>query len=441
MQYARWANKEEIIEHTTKLTKESEVKRSGITFMYDDKNLYVNDGNAHNLVIGCTGSGKTQATTMPQIYLSIRAQESFIINDARGEMYDKFSGMAKENGYDVQVINFLDTNVGNNYNPLYIPYKLYKSGKIDDAVDLVENVGYNLLSDSVPTSADPFWIESAIGLFTGLTFYLFERAKSDEINLNSVVNLCNYIDEIKKDLDKADKTSVVYNYLSSIVYAPKETCGSIISVFKQRAKIITTRESVSKLLCNNNIDLENIKKNKTALFIIGDGKYSNIIIPMILNQIYSVSKINNDTEKRLNVILDEFESIKPIKDFIDMLSISRSLNIRLTISIRSILHLENVYGPKNTDFIKMSFGNIFYLLSNDIRTLDIISKECGRKSEHEDLITLEELKILQPFEAIIIASRMYPIRTKLLPYYELNIKDVDPIKMKKLEYNEVKLYK
>ena len=36
--------------------------------------------------------------------------------------------------------------------------------------------------------------------------------------------------------------------------------------------------------------------------------------------------------------------------------------------------LLNVYGKENTEMIKMCFGKIIYLLSNDIYTLEEISK-------------------------------------------------------------------
>ena len=439
MPYARWASKEEILNHTTRLNKEDEVKKSGVTFMYDDKNLYINDSEAHALVIGGTGSGKTQTTIMPQLYLSIKAGESFITNDHGGELFEQFSGLAKENGYKVQVINFRDMTKGNNYNPLYVPYTLYKKGNVDDAIELVENVGYNLLSDFQKTDADPFWEQSSINLFTGLALYLFNKAKIEEININSIVNLCYKLDDIKNDIQ--DKSSIVYTYLSPIIDAPTETKGSIISVFKQKIAIITSRDAITKLLCNNNIDLDNIKEEKTALFVIGDGKYSSIIMPMILSQVYCLTRLKEPNERRLNIILDEFGLIKPIKNFIDILTHSRPLRIKLTLVVQSILHLENVYGSRTTDFIRMQIAITIFLLATDIHTLEVISKECGRIDENTPLINVEELKVLEPFEAIILANRMYPIKTKLLPYYQMGIDSVPPLELKPLEYNEVKLYK
>jgi type IV secretory pathway TraG/TraD family ATPase VirD4 len=222
--------------------------------------------------------------------------------------------MAKKAGYKVQVINFREMSVGNNYNPLYVPYTIYKKGKIDDAIELVENVGYNILSDFNQTDADPFWENSAINLFTGLTLYLFDKAKPEEININSVVNLSYKLDEISNEL--TDKSSIIYTYLSSIIDAPKETKGSILAVFKQKMGLITSRDGITKLMCNNNLDLEHIKTDKTAIFVISDGKFSSIVMPMILDQVYNLVRLNHHVERRLNIILDEFGTIKPIKNFL-----------------------------------------------------------------------------------------------------------------------------
>ena len=72
--------------------------------------------------------------------------------------------------------------------------------------------------------------------------------------------------------------------------------------------------------------------------------------------------------------------------------------------------------------LKMVFGNIIYLLANDLETLEEISKLCGKKKVNdnfEPLITVEELKLLDMFEAIILIPRINPIRTKLVPDYQI----------------------
>ena len=49
MSYARWATKGEVLENTTRITRDSEVKKSGVTVMYDDEAIYVNDQEVHSI--------------------------------------------------------------------------------------------------------------------------------------------------------------------------------------------------------------------------------------------------------------------------------------------------------------------------------------------------------------------------------------------------------
>ena len=64
-------------------------------------------------------------------------------------------------------------------------------------------------------------------------------------------------------------------------------------------------------------------------------------------------------------------------------------------------------------------GCIIYLLSNDTYTVEEICKLCGNKAPNTPLITPEELKLLQTFEAIVIMPRILPIRTKLIPDFRI----------------------
>lgn len=142
MAYSRWATVEELKSKLTPVSYDSEIKKSGIPMMYDENNLYIKDDEAHTLVIGSTGSGKTQSTMLPQLRLAVKAQESFIVHDVKGEIYDILSGELKKQNYNTIVINLDNPTLGNNYNPLSLPYELYKNGQKDKAIELLENVGY-----------------------------------------------------------------------------------------------------------------------------------------------------------------------------------------------------------------------------------------------------------------------------------------------------------
>ncbi len=446
MAYSRWATVEELKSKLTPISYDSEIKKSGIPMMYDDNNLYIKDDEAHTLVIGSTGSGKTQSITLPQLRLAIKAQESFIVHDVKGEIYNILSGELKNQNYNTVVINLDDPTIGNNFNPLSLPYELYKNGKKDKAIELLENVGYYFCcNETFNTNIDPFWNNSATSLFIGLALYLFDNAKEEEINISSLLSIASDFDKLSEQVKKYNKTSPTYINLSNIILAPSETKGSILSVFIQNMRLFVSRETLLKMLSLSDFDIKNIQKDKTALFIISNNKpTSKRLIPLIVEECYYAVRYTNDKTRRLNVVIDEFENLIPIKDFNNMLTLARGYNIKFSVFIRSLLELRNTYGTEGAEVLKIVFGNIIYLLANDTETLENISKLCGTQQTErgsEPLISVEDLKLLNNFEAVILIPRIYPIKTKLLPDYKIDWKFSDEkVAIKERKSEEIKTF-
>ena len=446
MAYSRWATVEELKSKLTPISYDSEIKKSGIPMMYDDNNLYIKDDEAHTLVIGSTGSGKTQSITLPQLRLAIKAQESFIVHDVKGEIYNILSGELKNQNYNTVVINLDDPTIGNNFNPLSLPYELYKNGKKDKAIELLENVGYYFCcNETFNTNIDPFWNNSATSLFIGLALYLFDNAKEEEINISSLLSIASDFDKLSEQVKKYNKTSPTYINLSNIILAPSETKGSILSVFIQNMRLFVSRETLLKMLSLSDFDIKNIQKDKTALFIISNNKpTSKRLIPLIVEECYYAVRYTNDKTRRLNVVIDEFENLIPIKDFNNMLTLARGYNIKFSVFIRSLLELRNTYGTEGAEVLKIVFGNIIYLLANDTETLENISKLCGNQQTEkgfEPLISVEDLKLLNNFEAVILIPRIYPIKTKLLPDYKIDWKFSDEkVAIKERKSEEIKTF-
>lgn len=427
MIYSKWATRDEIKQKAQAVNLETGVEKSGIPVMYDDKYLYIDTRETHSLVIGSTGSGKTQAVILPTLKLSMMSGESIVINDPKGEIYAKTAHKLEEEGFKVITLDFDDARLGNSWNPLDLAYKVYEEGNVDQSLEIVEELGYYLLSDPKEKDSDPFWKNSAINYFTGLVIHLFKNGKQEEINLSSVSSIANSLlskDACDKFLNKIDKNSVVFMKLASILQAPPETRGSILSVFNLKLERFLSKGNLTNMLSSSDFDITKISNEKTAVFIISgiSQNYRNLI-PLFANQVINAVSLYGNKEKRLNLLLDEFDSLIPIKDFAIKLSYCRSINIRIIVVIQSFIHLANMYTKEDVEILKMCFGNIVYLLSEDIYTLEEISKDCGIHlvdGIEEPLISIAELKTLDYFEAIILMPRTMPFKTKLLPDYMID---------------------
>jgi len=442
--YSRWSKDKEIqngldVKLVDPLAPKTDA--AGIPLIMTPKKVWVDNGGYHNLVIGSTGAGKTQTTVLPMVNLLAKHDESMIITDPKGEIYEKTSLYLKSLGYNVVLLNFRDPQQGNCWNPMYLPYSLYKSGETDKAIELLEDLAANILRDPTAKGQDPFWENTSADYFAGLAVGLFEDAEEKEINLNSISLMTTTGEEkianstyVKEYFSYKDPAGTAYTKASSTLMAPSETKGSILSVFKQKIQLFASRENLSEMLSNNDFDMRDIGRKKTAVFIvIQDEKTTyHSLVTIFLKQCYetliSVAQESGGKLKhRTNFILDEFANMPPLKDVTTMVTAARSRNIRFTFIIQNFAQLYEVYGKENGETIKGNCGNIVYLISTELSALEEISKMCGEvkskekeKTSSTPLVTVSDLQRLKQWETIILRIRTMPFKTKLTPNFQMN---------------------
>ena len=442
--YSRWAKDKEIKaeEDIVMVTPGQEYSNAaGVPLILNDKEAWVDNGEYHTLVIGSTGSGKTQTVIKPTVQLLAKAGESMIITDPKGEIYEATANMLRDKGYDVQILNFRDPQNGSSWNPLSLPYRMYKSGNQDKAIELLDDLALNILYDESSNNSDPFWEKTSADYFSGVALGLFEDAKEDEININSISLMTTVGEEkfggstyIKEYFSFKDPASASVINASSTINAPTDTKGSILSVFRQKIKLFASRENLSEMLSHSDIELADIGRRKTALFIVvqDEKKTYHSLVTILLKQCYEtligVAQENGgELPVRTNFLLDEFANMPPLKDVTTMITAARSRHIRFTMIIQNYAQLNQVYGKENAETIRGNCGNIIYLISAELAALEEISKMCGEvKSKSDDktastpLVTVSDLQRMKQFEVIILRMRMQPFKTKFTPDFKLD---------------------
>ena len=419
--------------------KESTV--AGFPLYFDKKKnkVYVDNGEFHSLVIGATGSGKTQTVIFPQVDILGKAGESMVITDPKGEIFNACAGMLKDLGYDVIVVNFRDPQNGSCWNPYTLPYKYYKEGNQDKANELLNDMAINIATDE--KADDPFWTNSAADYLTGLSLGMFEDAKEEEISISTVnlmmtvgddkIGSSTYLKEYFKGKDPASPAAI--NALGTI-NAPQDTKNSIDSVLKQKIKVFAVTQNLSEMLSRSDFDMETIGERKTAIFmVIQDEKTTyHALATIFIKQCYEsliavAQKHGGKLPVRTNFLIDEFANMPKFKDITTMVTAARSRGIRFTFIIQNFAQLNDTYGKEDAETIRGNCGNILYLLTGELSALEEISKLCGdkivkvgkdKKEETRPLITVTELQKFKQFEVLVLRFRLPPLRTKFLPFYD-----------------------
>ena len=414
---------------------------AGMPLINDGKTMWVDNGEYHTLVVGATGSGKTTALVHPLIHSLIKKGESMVVTDPKGEIYKEHAERLKSRGYNIIVLNFRDPHLGNAWNPLTLPYKLHKEGNVDKATELLDDIGNNIFKDK--KAQDPFWENSASDYFAGVALGLFQDAKEEEINLNSISYATTVGDEkfagnstyIKEYFLLKGEQSSAYTFASNTINAPKDTQGGILSVFRSKIRLFASREQLSEMLSYSDFDMSMIGKEKTAVFmVIHDEKTTyHALATIFIKQCYETlidvaqKSPNGKLPFRTNFILDEFANMPPLKDVTTMVTAARSRDIRMTMIIQNFAQLNDVYGKDDAETIRGNCGNLIYLLTTELAALEEISKLCGeKKSKEKDktastpLVTVSDLQKMKMNEVIIIRQRMSPFRTKLIPSYQID---------------------
>ena len=420
---------------------DEKVTAAGIPLINNGKEIWVDNGQYHNLVIGSTGSGKTETIVKPMVNLLAKKGESMVITDPKGEIYKYCASYLKEQGYKIVVLNFREPQRGNSWNPLTVPFKYYRDGNQDKAIELLNDIALNIIYDPSNKNESDFWEKASAAYFSALALGLFKDATEKEVNLNSI-NVMSTVGEeryamsnyIKEYFGMKGEGSTEYLSASAVINAPNDTKGGLLATFRQKIQLFTTVPVLSEMLSYSDFNMKDIGKDKTAVFMIihDEKKTYHSLMTIFIKQCYEtlidVAQENGGKlPVRTNFILDEFANMPPLKDVDAMVSAARSRDIRFTFIIQNFAQLNDVYGDNVAEIIKGNCGNLVYLISTEMKALEEISKMCGEVKVTDDkdknatrpLISITDLQKMKLFEAIIIRLRTSPFRTKLEPDFKM----------------------
>ncbi len=408
-----------------------------------------------------SGSGKSASYSIPNAFQMLG---SYVFTDPKGELYDRTAGFLKQNGYDIKVLNLVNPENSDGYNPL-----AHISSELD--VDVIANTIIKG-QKSEGGGSDPYWDDMAEMLLKALMYYLIAARPEEEQNLASCSEMVraansngggNLLTELINQLPYDHPARMYYK---SIEIAPEKTYGSILSSLQSKLGKFDSKE-IAEVTSTDTINFSDIGTKRTAVYVISSDTHTaydfllTIFFAQMIQQLYNYADENGGKLKTpVFFILDEFANIGKIPDFDKKISTSRSRGISFSVILQNLDQLEAVY-EKSYETIMGNCDTHVFLGSNSFKTVEYFSKALGEKtitrgskSVNRDkndqrsgystsdqimgraLMTPDELRRMDNDLCIIYEKGLKPVKARKYYYFETNMaKKLAQYEMSHNEFN------
>lgn len=391
--------------------------------------------NLNVLIIGGSGAGKTRFFAKPNI---MQLNTSYVITDPKGEILQSTGKMLQEAGYVVRVINLIEMQHSNNYNPFH--YVFDHNGDLSqDNIKKMVNVLFK--STKGEGEKEDFWSQKGQTMLEAIVYLLFDEseynAEFDEngkikpetrdmthLNFFSVTEkmrrlryppsggqqpdgffmekeeneseeafrerqskgfLCP-LDKDFIELEKRKPNSLALRLYKEVRNAPEETGQSFLSSANVKT-FMFNMESLRNLTCCDNVELEKLGDRKTALFILisaTDSTY-NFMAAMMYTQLFDTLanranfKYGGVLKVPVRCIMDEFANIGQIPDFDKVIAFVRSMGMSLNVIVQNLAQLKAKY-EKTWEVITGNCDTLLFLGGKEESTLKYISEALGKET-------------------------------------------------------------
>jgi len=338
------------------------------------------------LVIGGSGAAKTRSFVLPNI---LTANTNYVITDPKSEVLLATGGYLKEQGYDVRVLNLVNLEQSDGYNP----FRYLRDEK--DVLKLVNN----LIQSTTPKGShesDPFWQKAETALLQAIILMLFQEAPEYEQNFSMVMRVLEYaevreedeghvspLDLLFESIERRKPDSVAVRQYKVFKLAAGKTAKSILVSTAVRLAPFNLPQ-IQALTNHDDMNLYTLGEKKVALYaVIPDNDNTfNFLVSLLYAQAfqalyYSADQIHHGPLPRhVRFVLDEFAAM-PLPGFTRELATMRSRSISASVIIQNMAQIKELYKD-SWETIPGNCDTILYLGGNESSTHKYVSEMLGK---------------------------------------------------------------
>lgn len=351
--------------------------------------IYFNDDDTHSITLGATRSGKGRTVLLQTIGIQALAGENMILSDPKGELYCFTKPFLENLGYEVIALDFEEPEKSDSYNFLQNVIDYVNEDDITRAIDSVEDIVDMLVEKS---NGEPIWEngEKSILAFAILLIVIENKDNPQYQNLTNVYNFLSKMCTVDKEgniplnkyLQDLDDDHPAKMKASISLVAPEKTRGSFFTSALSTLRLFAN-PFIYEMSKKTDFDINDTNKKRAIFIILPDqketyNKLGGLFISQYYNSLIKNAKANgNRLPRRVNFNLDEFGNYPPINGMESKMTVSAGYGIRFNLFIQSFAQFVKVYDEDTARTLKDNAETLIYLKSEDIGTLEEMSKKLG----------------------------------------------------------------
>lgn len=386
-----------------KIDMNEKIEKAGMPINKINEYLLIYDtGAVHSLNYGSTRSGKTRKLLSVFVMLIVKAGESAIFHDNKGELYRRFHKLFERFGYTVNVIDFRFMKKSQHWNPLKLIVDCFKNKKeprVDDADQFTDDFVNQVVVDN--GQGERIWIDGQKAMIKSIILAVVQaNIKDSRKNLFSVYQVLSVLGKEVTFKGEKNPKMLLTAYINSleeinparvaftpIANSPDKTRGSFMTSTLSTLAIYNG-QNLAKLLSESDFSFSDYADGKHVLFIINPDENSkyNPIVSVLIDQAYqelvrcATATQDMHLNKRCHFVLDEFGNMAPVNQIQNKLTVALSRWIFFHLFLQDDNQLDEVYGDQIAKIIRGNCNLKTFISSADMNTCKAISEEIGNET-------------------------------------------------------------
>ena len=397
----------------------------------------------HCLVVAPTRAGKGVGYVIPNTLLF---NGSIVVLDVKGEIFEATSRHRQAEGDALYRFSPFDfEHPTHRYNPLE---RVARIENLEQRYTELAKISDYFLTVSDKVTAGDFLTEGR-ELFVAAGLLAIERSRPT-------------IGEISRILFGRGATQEVYGEHAEEVKHPNaaqtfrkfagysdRTLSSHASVLGGAGMTLWNNPAVDRATSGNDFSFADLRKRPMSIYVVVNADDIRTLSPLVrlfFGELIATMRSTLPDPKfepwPVMVMLDEFDQLGPMPIVEQALKQLAGHGARVSIITQSIPGLDNIYGENVRLSLESAAGMKLYLAANDKKTAGEISDALGkttklsvsesvsrdrdfmqrrsvsRRMEERPLLTPDEVRRLNPDQAILIPERQNPLLVHRIVYFQ-----------------------